>query len=444
MDKYRKALKYLNSLSDYETSHQPHAPVFFDLRRMQLLMERVENLHLIAPCVHIAGTKGKGSTAAMVASVLCAAGYKTGLYVSPHLIDFEERFRINGKLIPRKALVNCLNKLEPEIEYINKEATYGNLSTFEVLTAIGFVYFAQEKVDFQVVEVGLGGRLDATNVVHPKVCAITTLGMDHTDVLGDTLDMIAKEKAGIIKYGVPLVCAQQEPKAEDVIIESCRVNDAQLIRVGIDITCLGKVGQQGPQALDINGRLGSYHIELPLQGRFQRENVQVAIGALEVLAESGYHITKESIESGLNQVRWPGRFQFIRQKPLVVIDGAHNLQAAHELKTALCDLLQAGKFRKRILVIGMSSDKDHVSVAQELFGLFDIIITTKSQHPRALSAQELEQSFRGKAETVTIVSDVVNALNYAVKKADKDALICVTGSLFIVGEALKWANRLSY
>jgi len=211
MDIYQGALDFLYSFVDYETSHQPRSPINYDLRRMDELLERLGNPHLKAHTVHIAGTKGKGSTAAMLASVLTASGYRTGLYTSPHLIDIRERMRVDGRLITKAELVRLVNRLKSEVEAVNTRASFGRLTTFEVLTAIGFMFFAEKRAEFQVVEVGLGGRLDATNVVKPEVCIITTLGLDHTDVLGDTLAKIAAEKAGIIKPGVPVVSAKLEP-----------------------------------------------------------------------------------------------------------------------------------------------------------------------------------------------------------------------------------------
>jgi dihydrofolate synthase/folylpolyglutamate synthase len=415
--------------------------VNYDLRRMDELLERLGNPHLAARTVHIAGTKGKGSTAAMVASVLVASGYRTGLYTSPHLIDIRERVRVDGRLISRAELVGCVERLKPEVEAVNAAARYGRLTTFEVLTALGFMYFADKKVDFQVVEVGLGGRLDATNVVKPEVCAITTLGLDHTDVLGDTLAKIAAEKAGIIKPGVLVVSARQVYEAAEVIELFCRRNEARLVRVGQDIT-YSSFGE-GNQ-IEIKGRLGAYRIDLPLRGRFQQENAAVAVGILEVLSERGFNVRSESIIRGLQQVRWPGRFQVIRQHPSVVIDGAHNPQAAHELKLASGDFLEGKPPGGRILVIGMSSDKDYTGVADQLAALFDIVIVTRSRHPRSLASDILAAEFTHRGIEVQTAESVAEALNAAVKLAGGDGFICATGSLFIVGEALEWAGKPGY
>jgi dihydrofolate synthase/folylpolyglutamate synthase len=440
MDRYQAALDFIYSFVDYETSRKPRSPLNYDLRRMDELLARVGNPHLAAKTVHIAGTKGKGSTAAMVASVLAESGYKTGLYTSPHLIDISERMRVNGIPVSRNELLDLVARIRPEVEAVNAAARYGCLTTFEVLTALGFMFFADSKADFQVVEVGLGGRLDATNVVKPEVCAITTLGLDHTDVLGDTLAKIASEKAGIIKPGVPVVSAQQEQEAAEVIAEFCSRNGAPLTKVGRDIKYCSLASREGLQSMEIRGRLGSYRIELPLLGGFQRENAAVAVGILEVLMEKGYNITPRSIADGLKQVRWPGRFQVIRTRPDVVIDGAHNPQSAHQLSIALRDYLKDRQQGCKVLVIGMSSDKDIGKVAAELAPLFSLVIATRSRHPRALDAERLAACLSGYDCEVRKAASVAEAMNTAAALAQEDGFVCATGSLFIVGEALEWAG----
>jgi dihydrofolate synthase/folylpolyglutamate synthase len=444
MDSYQDALDFLYSFVDYETSHQPRSPVNYDLRRMDELLERLGNPHLAARSVHIAGTKGKGSTAAMVASVLIAAGYKTGLYTSPHLIDIRERIRVDGRLISKAEIIKLVARLKPEVEAVNSRATYGRLTTFEVLTALGFMYFADRRVDFQVVEVGLGGRLDATNVVRPEVCAISTLGLDHTDVLGDTLAQIASEKAGIIKPGIPVVSARLEAESAEVVEMFCRRNDDRLIKVGQDVTCSSHGDEDGFQSLEIKGRLGTYDVRLPLRGRFQQENAALAVGVLEVLAERGYKIEPGHIAEGLQKVRWPGRFQVIRRRPAVVVDGAHNPQAAHELRLAIEDFLAGRKAGSRVLVIGMSSDKDYKGVADELAALFDSVIATRSRHPRALEIDVLASEFARRGCRVETADSVAEALQRTVELAQRNSFVCTTGSLFIVGEALEWAHKPGY
>jgi dihydrofolate synthase/folylpolyglutamate synthase len=441
---YQQALDYLYSFIDYETSHQPRSPVNYDLRRMEELLERLGNPHLAGHTVHIAGTKGKGSTAAMIASVLKAAGYRTGLYTSPHLIDIRERIRVDGRLITKAEMLKQVERLKPEVYAINAKASYGRLTTFEILTAISFAFFADAKADFQVVEVGLGGRLDATNVTKPEVCAITTLGLDHTDVLGDTLAKIAAEKAGIIKPSVPVISARLVTEAEEVIEMVCRRNDAQLIRVGRDITYSSRSGKGDLQLFEIKGRLKRYDVALPLRGRFQQENAAVALGVLEVLAEKGHRIEAVNIAEGLKNVRWPGRFQIVRSRPTIVVDGAHNPQAARELKLAIEDFLALRQPGERILVIGTSSDKDYQGFADELAPIFERVITTNSRHPRALAREILAAEFATRGCTVETADSVAEALRRAMEMAKSNSFICATGSLFIVGEALEWAHKPSH
>ncbi len=440
MDKYQAAIDFIYSFVDYETSHKPRSPLNYDLRRMDELLARLGNPHLAAKTVHIAGTKGKGSTAAMIASVLTSSGYRTGLYTSPHLVDISERMRVNNCLISREGLVALTERIKPEVEAVNAAARYGRLTTFEVLTALGFMYFADSRADFQVVEVGLGGRLDATNVVKPEVCAITTLGLDHTDVLGDTLAKIAAEKAGIIKPGVPVVSAKQEPEAGDVIDEFCRRNNASITRVGQDIIYCGKGEKEGFQSIEIKGRLASYFIEVPLLGRFQQENAAVAVGILETLKQKGYGITSQNIADGLKQARWPGRFQIIGSAPAIIIDGAHNPQSAHQLNIALRDYLGDRPHGRKVLVIGMSSDKDIETVVSELAPLFDTAIATRSRHPRALDVKIIIEEFASHGCKALMAASVADAMRLAVELAQRDGFICATGSLFIVGEALEWAG----
>jgi dihydrofolate synthase/folylpolyglutamate synthase len=352
--------------------------------------------------------------------------------------------RVDGHLISRSELLRCVEKLKPEVEAVNDRSSYGRLTTFEVLTALGFMFFADKKVDFQVVEVGLGGRLDATNVVKPEVCAITTLGLDHTDVLGGTLAEIAAEKAGIIKSGVPVVSARQEAEAAEVIEMFCRRNTARLIRVGQEITYLSRGEADGIQSFEVKGRLGAYEIALPLRGRFQQENAAVAVGILEVLSERAFDVGSESIALGLKKVRWPGRFQVIGIHPDVVIDGAHNPQSAYELRLALGDFLEGRPRAKRILVVGMSSDKDYAGVAQALAHLFDIVIVTRSRHPRALAGDILSSEFAQLGCEVQTAESVADALDKSLGLAGNEGFICATGSLFIVGEALEWAHEPGY
>ena len=332
---YQQALDYIYSFIDYETMHRPHDAASYDLRRMDELLVRLGNPHLKARTVHIAGTKGKGSTAAMIASALTASGYTTGLYTSPHLIDLRERIRIDGQLISEAELISLVEKLKPEVEAVNRKASFGKLTTSELLTAMGFLYFALKGVDFQVAEAGMGGRLDATNVVMPEVCIITSINLDHTDVLGDSLAEIATEKAGIIKPNGAVVSSPQTDEVAEVIEEACLKQGARLVRVGSDVTWQELAFDENRQSLRVDGVLASYRLSLPLLGCYQLENAATAVAALEVLAGRGFHISRASIIAGLRQVSWPGRFQIVSRSPLIVVDGAHNPASALSLRQSI-------------------------------------------------------------------------------------------------------------
>ncbi|UCD08014.1 MAG: bifunctional folylpolyglutamate synthase/dihydrofolate synthase, partial [Dehalococcoidales bacterium] len=282
---YQQALDYLYSFVDYESTPRPRDAEHYDLRRMDELLERLGNPHLKARTVHIAGTKGKGSVAAMISSVLTNAGYRTGLFTSPHLHAFNERIRADGELIADAEITALVKKLQSEVQVVNEKATYGKLTTFELITVLGFMYFDLKKVDFQVVEVGLGGRLDATNVVQPDVSVITTISFDHMEVLGNTITQIATEKAGRIRLDGTVVSSPQVDEADKVITGVCAEKNARLIRVGSDITFQGQEYDVDNQKLLVNGRLDTYELTIPLIGDHQLVNAATAVATLEVLAE---------------------------------------------------------------------------------------------------------------------------------------------------------------
>ena len=436
---YQQALDYIYSFIDYETMHRAHDAASYDLRRTEELLARLGNPHLKAKSVHIAGTKGKGSTAAMLASALTASGYTTGLYTSPHLSDLRERIRVDGKLISEAELISLVEKLKPEVEAVNLRASYGQLTTFELLTALAFSYFDLKGVDFQVVEVGLGGRLDATNVVKPEVCIITSVNLDHTDVLGDSLAQIAAEKAGIIKPGGAVVSSPQADEVARVIEEACLKCGAGLVRVGSDVTWQELGFDVSRQLLKVNGRLASYQLSLPLLGRYQLENAATAVAALEVLAGRGFNISQNNIITGLAKVSWPGRFQIVRRSPLIVVDGAHNPASARSLGQSIEHYFK--DFNQAILVIGTSSDKDIAGIVSELHPLFDRVIVTRSRHPRAVATAPIVTEFRKHRVKARVAETVPEALSLAQAQASDRDFICITGSLFVVGEAIEELNK---
>jgi len=312
---YQQALDYIYSYIDYETMRMPRDAAHYDLRRMDELLARIGNPHLKARSVHIAGTNAKGSVAAMVASALSGCGYTTGLYTSPHLISLNERIRVDGKLISNDELIALVEKLKPEVETVDQKATYGRLTTFEFLTALGFAYFEQKGAEFQVMEVGLGGRLDATNVTNPEVCIITPINFDHMEVLGNSLAEIAAEKAGIIKPGSTVVISPQLDEAAEVIKQTCQRCRVQLITVGTDVTWQGLGFDLGRQLLRVKGRKDSYELSIPLLGQHQLDNAATAVAALEVLVDRGFNISVQGIVGGLGRVSWPGGSRFLAVTP---------------------------------------------------------------------------------------------------------------------------------
>lgn len=436
---FQQALDYIYSFIDYERQTGPRIKQTWDLRRVEALLNRLGNPHLKAKTVHIAGSKGKGSVAAMMASVLTSAGYVTGLFTSPHLHFYNERFRVDGKFITNDEIAALVERLKPEIEAVNQEAIYGKLTTFEITTALGFTHFAQKKVDFQVIEVGLGGRLDATNVVSPEVCVITSISLEHTDMLGNTLTAIATEKAGIIKPGSIVIISPQANEVYNVFESVCQRQDARLIRLGSDVTYETLEYDDTGQSLIVKGRLGKYNITIPLLGQYQLDNAATAVAALEVLIEKNNSIACENIIEGMRKVSWEGRLQVLNRHPLVVVDGAHNPDSVKKLKQAL---RQYFEYNKAVLIIGLSSDKNLQGIVTELASSFEKIIVTRSIHPRAMSPASIATEFRRAGVEVEQTDDISVALPLALESVGEEDLICVTGSLFVVAGAMEQAEIL--
>jgi len=436
---YQQAVDYIDSYTDYEKIGMPHDPALYDLRRVDELLSILGDPHQKAASVHITGTNGKGSVSVMIASALTAAGYKTGLYTSPHFHTWRERIRIDGELISEDELARVVTELKPRLEEVNQRATYGKLTTFEFLTVLAFAYFGQKGVKFQVLEVGLGGKFDATSVITPLVSIITPISFDHTDVLGSTLAEIAAEKCGIIKPDGFAVIAPQPPEADEVIRETCRQRRAQLIDVGRDITWQGLSWALDGQRLRVQGRKGSYELFTPLLGEHQQVNAATAVAALEVIADKGFAIPRGSVARGFEQVSWPGRFQILRRRPLLVVDGGHNIGAARSLAQSIKKYLD---YKRAILVMGVSRDKDFPSLVNELAPLFDEVIVTQAHHPRALESAALAAELARRGIKAHLAEDVPSALSRALTMVGERDLVCVAGSLFIVGEAMAAAEGL--
>ncbi len=430
---YPAAVEYILSFADFERSSR--TAMVFDTSRMEALLEDLGRPHLATPSVHIAGTKGKGSTAAMIAAILTASGRRTGLYTSPHLHSFTERIRIDSRPIAEAAFAELVQGLAPAFEAFNRTGSHGELTTFEILTALAFVHFRDEQAGYQVLETGLGGRLDATNVVRPRVCAITSISLDHTEVLGRTLARIAAEKAGIIKPGCIAICAPQPREVRRVISGVCLKRGVPLLEVGRDISWTLIRHSDSGQSFRVEGRRGTYDLTLPLLGEHQLDNAAVAVGIAEALAETGDAIGAESIAAGLAGVSWPGRLQVLRRGPLLVVDGAHNADSARKLARALGAYL---RFGSAVLVVGTSRDKDIAGIASALRPLSARVIVTRSRNPRAAPASELRAGFSKMGMKVTEAETVESALRLALSEAAPEDLVCVTGSLFVVAEAIRW------
>ena len=428
---YREAIKYILSFTDYEKlPASSYSAANFDLRRVEDLLHRLNDPHLGPRTAHIAGTKGKGSTAAMMASSLTAAGHRTGLYTSPHLHTFRERIRIDDEMISENDFAAIVEEIKPHAEATNSQATFGKLTAFEVLTVVAFTFFKQRNVDFLVLETGLGGRLDATNVARPEICIITPISLDHTEILGTTIAEIAREKAGIIKPDAIVISALQTPNATAVIKETAARLRNRIINVGSDVTWRILEWNLNGQEFEVTTKSGAHRFGIPLLGQHQVENAAMAVTALEVLG-----IDYESIFRGLAGVRWPGRLEILQQEPLVLVDGAHNADSARRLREAIKEYI---RYDDMILVIGASSDKDIRGMLLELTPLANKIIATKSTHPRALPINTLLNEIEKLERKAAYYSSVSNAVEQALLKAWPHDLICVTGSLFVVAEAIEY------
>ncbi len=433
---YQSTLDYLYSFVDYSlTRNLRYSPEKFDLGRMAALMEALGAPQNLYPVIHVAGTKGKGSTSAMIASVLQTAGYTVGLYTSPHLIDFNERIQINRNPLTHQRLVELVDQLKPQVAKIEQ------LTTFELTTAAAFLYFAQETVDIAVIEVGLGGRLDATNVVDPLVSVITSLSMDHMNVLGDTLEKIAAEKGGIIKPGKPVVVSAQKLEAEKVLRQIAAERDSPIVftdsRYNALVTDQSLTGQEidlVPVA-NTNHQEPVFHLTLPLIGAHQAKNAVTAYCTLEMLREAGYTLRDEDIRQGFASVFWPGRFEILQQDPLVVIDSAHNLDSAEKLAETVREYLPG---KPAVLLFGASEDKDVSGMFAALAPVIQKIVITQSVHPRSFDAHALGTVAGNFGLPVEIYPQLETALEQALLNLPADQMLLITGSIFIAAGARQY------
>ena len=435
--RYAEAIERIMGMVDYERpATVPGGRARYDLERIGALLEALGNPHLGIPTVHVAGTKGKGSVTAMAASMLEAAGYSTGLFTSPHLHTFRERIRVGGRPIAEDEFAWLVEALWPAVEEMRLSGR-GRVTVFELLTAMAFCCFRERSVDAQVIEVGLGGRLDSTNVVQPLACGITSLGLDHTEVLGDTLAEIASEKAGIIKRGVPVVCAPQRPEAMRVVRDACEAQQSGLTLAGEDVDWSLESATLDGQRFTLETPRGTYRLAIPLLGAHQLENAAVAVGLVEALADGGLHVGREAVAEGLRRVEWPCRLEVLRRAPLLIADGAHNPHSAARLVDAVRSLVPG---RRLTLVAGVSRNKDVDGLAYELSRLSPAeVVATRSRHPRSAQPELLAREFEAYGAAARTADSVAEAVDEATAAAAGDDVVLVTGSLFVAAEAREHA-----
>lgn len=428
-----EARQYLDSFINHEIHMDQIKLKEFKLERVNVLLKALGDPHKNLKVIHVAGSKGKGSICVLTSSVLRAAGYKVGLYTSPHIYNYRERIRVLGvprpgrhtedifpDAISEEELGNVLDEVKPAIEQVRCQTRWGALSFFEIYTALAVYYFHKMKVDCAVLETGVGGRLDATNAVPSMVAAIAPISLDHTHILGATISLIAKEKAAIIKsHGQKVVIAPQDNEASKVLEDRCRQWDIDAFWAGRHVQV-----QLLTQTIDrqiftmVTPNAVYERCAMPLLGKHQRDNAAVVAGIVESLRDLGFRISTDALRQGFKNVFWPGRFEVIKKDPLVILDGAHNGASAQMLAQTIRTLFGD---KKAILILGVSKDKDKDAIYEALSGIAKDIIYTKANHPRA--------------DDLPGAVDPRQALALAYQKAERDDVILVTGSIFVISEA---------
>lgn len=406
------------------------------LDRIRLLCSKLGNPQLDYPSIHITGTNGKTSVACMVASILEETGRRVGRFTSPHLQSIRERIAVNGRPISEREFASLTERIIPHAEETNRE-TGDPLTYFELNTAQAFLYFSERKVDVAVVEVGMGGRWDATNILPSQVQVITTVGMDHMRELGGTLENIAKEKAGIIKEGGTLVSGVQDDLPLRIIVEEAERQGAEIFQLGRDFHVIYRLayglesGRWG-QVVGIKGLFREYgELFLPLLGEHQATNAACAVAACEAFCGSPRNLSAQEVERGMSKARNPGRLEVVSLHPLVILDGAHNPQGAERLAQVLYGDID---FRRLILVLGVMEDKDADGIIATLLPLASEVVVTRSSTYRSADPRSLARKIGG-GIPVHVVDSVHEALKLAKSLAAVDDAVCVTGSLYLVGEA---------
>ena len=418
---YQETLSYLFGLQKFG--------IKFGLSNITHLLELFGNPHIALKTVHIAGTNGKGSTSVTLASIIQEAGYRVGLYTSPHLINFNERIKINGAEIDEERVVQLTEKLRLKIQDSRFSEELSKITFFEFTTAMALLYFAEEGVDIAVIETGMGGRLDATNVIKPLVSVITNVSIEHREFLGDTLEAIAYEKGGIIKDKIPIVTGVEQPSALQVIENICKEKEAPLYILGTDFS----FHKKGTGIFSYKGIKESFDdLRLNLIGSHQFYNASLVLAVTELLRERGFSIHKDTIYNGLRNVSWPGRLETVSKDPWIILDGAHNPAGAEVLARAISDDL---KFDRLFLIMGIMADKEIGAIISPLAPLAHEVILSRPRYERASSAEGLLPVAMKHNINSVAFEDLREAIGYARSKARNSDLIVISGSLFTVGEA---------
>lgn len=437
---YEESLNYIQGTAKFGTN--------LGLERVEKILEFLDNPHKKIKTIHVAGTNGKGSIVSMTAKILGENGYKVGMYTSPHLEVFEERMQINGKNISKDDLAYCVTKVSKAVNKVI-DLGYDNPTEFEIETAAMFYYFYMKKVDFAVIEVGLGGRLDATNVMPGfsknngggvMLSIIASISYDHMHILGDTLEKIAYEKAGIIKNGIPVVLYPQETESEKVIEDICRERNSKLIKVDknsakvIESRKIDKNSKNFCQHIEVSVKDDVYDVELSLLGKHQLLNCATALFAVDELKNMGVNIKKEKIIQALSNVKWIGRLETLSRKPLVVIDGAHNIDGIEKLKY---NVQHYFKYKKLILILGILADKEVHKMADCIVPISDRVICVTPNSERAETAAELSEIVSSYNPNCEYFESYEEAYKKAISCASEDDIILISGSLYMIGDMRK-------
>lgn len=433
---YHTSLKQLLSLIDFERPKNNINKAQYHLHRIEEILKKLGNPHLSTPTIHVAGTKGKGSTSAFISSLLSAQGYRVGLYTSPHLHTFRERIRIGFEPIPENKFADLVQQLWPLIKWTTENSLFGPPTTFEILTCMAFLYFKNSMTDYQVIEVGLGGRLDTTNIVNPEVCVLTPISLDHIEVLGDTLKAIAKEKAGIIKSDAIVVVSPQPIEAMEVFQETSRNKAVELISVDNIMSWTKTSHNHTGQKFVLQDNQGSHEYWIPLLGMHQIENACTAIASVKALKDKGHKINENNFPTGLKDVQWPGRLQVLNYKQRIfLVDSAHNESSIHRLIEAINTYFE---FDKLIVLFGTLDRHDTAKMIKELSMASPEIIAVRSRHPMALPSDVIANQVKNEGLKVIYQSDSISkSINYALDRTMEGGLILGTGSLFIAAEILE-------